>query len=91
MKTHLLEAGFVDVQMNASFNFYSSPQDLNFFYNMVKNWFLSPEVLEAAAKYGAATRELYDNIRAAHERWRADPAALVGIAYGEAVAANPAS
>ncbi len=86
LKTHLLEAGFADVEVSTSFNSYSSPGDLDYFYAMVKNWFLSPDVEEAAIKYGAATQGLFANIREAHEQWRAHPGALVGIAYGEAVA-----
>lgn len=86
LKAHLLEAGFADVRVNTSFNSYSSPQDLDYFYTMVKEWFLSPDMREAAIKYGAATQGLYDNIREAHEQWRAHPGALVGIAYGEALA-----
>ena len=89
LKTHLLAAGFADVQVSTSFNSYSSQRDLDYFYAMVKNWFLSPDVKEAAIKYGAATQGLYNNIREAHEQWRAHPGALVGIAYGEAVAYKP--
>ena len=86
LKTHLLEAGFADVQVRTTFNSYSSPEDLDYFHAVVRDWFLSPEIREAATKYGAATPELFDNIRKANERWRAAPGAIVGMAYGEAIA-----
>ena len=89
LKYQFLEAGFANIKANASFNFYTSPQDIEFFYNLVMGWFLSPEVIETAIKYGASTREMCDEIRRAHDLWKDHPAATVGVAYGEAVGVKP--
>ena len=89
LKTRFCEAGFANVLVSASFNVYTSPEDLEFFYNLVMNWFLSPEISEAAIKYGAATEEMCDELRSAHDLWKAHPGAMVGVAYGEAIAAKP--
>ena len=89
LNTHFLATGLANVVANASFNVYTSPEDVEFFYNLIRNWFLAPEITAAAIKYGAATEELCDDLRRAQELWKRHPGAMVGIAYGEAVAAKP--
>ncbi len=86
LKGRLTEAGFANVRVTASFNIYSSPDDMAYIYGMVAKWLLSPEISEAAIKYGAATQKLCDDIRAAYEKWLEHPGAFAAIAYGEAVA-----
>ena len=89
LKGHLAEAGFTNVQVSASFDLYQSPADIEFVYGMARRWFLAPERIEAAIAYGAATRELSDALAEAHARWKDDPAALVAVAHGEAIAGRP--
>ncbi|MDE2836106.1 MAG: methyltransferase domain-containing protein [Chloroflexota bacterium] len=89
LKGHVLEAGFTNVRVSASWDIYSTPDDIAFIYGVVNNWFLSPEVTEAAIKYGAATRELCDRIADAYSRWKDSPGAVFGVAYGEIVAGKP--
>ena len=89
LKRHFVEAGFADVLAGASFNVYSSEEDIGIFDSLASNWFFSPEVTEAAIKYGAATREMCDELHRAHNKWRAHPGAMIGIAYGYAVATKP--
>lgn len=89
MKGHLVRAGFAGVAMEGSFQFYNSPADIEWIFGFAKKWFLSPEITEAAIRYGAATRELCDSIAGAYEMWRDDPGAVCGIAYGEALASKP--
>ncbi len=89
MKEHILGEGFTDIQVNASFEIYSNPSEMDFVYNFFKSWFLSPEISEAAIKYGAATRELYDEINVTLDEWKDHPGALVGLALGEATATRP--
>ena len=89
MKDHLLEAGFANIRMSASFNTYNSPGEIAFLYNLASDWLLSSEITLAAIKYGAWTEELSKRLRAAYDRWKAHPAAFAGVAYGEAIANKP--
>ena len=89
MKGHLVEAGFESIWMRGSFDFYSAPADTDWVYGFANKWFLSPEITEAAIKYGASTQELCDAIAEAYEKWRVAPGAVCGIAFGEAIAAKP--
>ncbi len=91
LKSHLVKAGFSDIKVTLSSNLFSTPADVNFIYGFVQEWFLSPEITEAAIKYGAATREMCDEISAAYDRWKTDPGAVLSVAFGEVVANKPAS
>ncbi|MYH40881.1 MAG: methyltransferase domain-containing protein [Chloroflexi bacterium] len=89
LKARLIDAGFTNVQATASIATYSSPADVAFIHAAADQWFLAPEITEAAIKYGAATEELCDAIRDAYERWSRHPGAVCGVAFGEAVAGRP--
>lgn len=89
LKAHLIDAGFANVRATASFASYSAPDELAFIYGVVERWFLSPEIIEPAIKYGAATEKLCDDIRAAYAQWKEHPGAFTAVAYGEAVANKP--
>ncbi len=89
LKLHLKQAGFSDIEMSGSFDFYNTPEEINLFYGMVKGWFLGGDPAEAALKYGAATEDLLQQIGLALEAWRIHPGALVGIAFGRALAVCP--
>ena len=89
LKNHIIEAGFTNVRITASFDIYSTPADVAFIYEFANKWFLSPEIVEAAIKYGASTRELCDAISVAYGRWKDHPGAFAGLAFGEAVAGKP--
>ncbi|MCY4107854.1 MAG: methyltransferase domain-containing protein [Chloroflexi bacterium] len=89
LKGHIVEAGFDNVQITGSFDVYNSPRDVAFIYAFANQWFLSPEITEAAIKYGASTQELCDAIAVAYERWKDHPGALCGLAFGEVVANKP--
>ena len=91
LKTHVLNAGFTDVQATASFDVYSSPDDVEFIYRLADTWLLSSEITGAAIQYGAATRHLCEELRFSSELWREHPGALVGVAFGEVVATKPAT
>ena len=86
LKVHLKNAGFENVYATATFDIFSAPADVEFIYGIATQWFLSPEIAEAAIKYGAATRELCDAIGNAYARWREHPGAFLGVAYGETLA-----
>ena len=89
LKTHFIEAGFTNVQVTTSFDFYSRPSDITFIHALANNWFLGPEITEAAIAYGASTPELIERIRVAYERWKDHPGAVCAVAFGEAVAGKP--
>ena len=89
LKGHILAAGFEKVRATTSFDVHSAPADVAFIHAFANQWFLSPEITEAAIKYGASTRELCDRIRAAYDLWREHPGALCLVAFGEAVANKP--
>ena len=89
MKAHIIDAGFTNVRMTASFDIYNTPADIAFIYGLAHMWFLSPEITEAAIKYGAATEELCAAIGVAYDKWKEHPGALCGVAFGEAVAGKP--
>ena len=89
LKAHLVEAGFTNVQATATYDMYDSPADVAFIHALANQWFLAPEITEAAIKYGASTQELCDAIGEAYDRWKDHPGALCGVAYGEAIAGRP--
>lgn len=91
IKGFILEAGFANVRVTGAFNIYSTPEEIGYIHRVANEWFLSPEITEAAIKYGAASEELCNDIRIAYDKWRGHPAALAAIAYGGAVANKPFS
>ena len=70
-------------------NFYDTPKDIAFFYSVAKGWFLSPQVIGAAIKFGLATQEQFDKWSASLDEWKADPAASGGVPFGECLAFKP--
>ena len=91
MKGHILAAGFTDVHMSASFSVYTSPEGIASIYRLVSQWLLSPEIAEAAIKYGASSEKLVCDLKIAYDRWKEHPGALLSFAYGEAIAQKPLS
>ena len=91
LKAHILDAGFANPRITASFDIYSAPEDVLFLFGFASKWLLSPEITEAAIKYGAATEDLRNAITVAYDRWKEHPGALCGVAFGEAVANKPLS
>ena len=89
MKDHILNAGFANARVTGSFDIYSTPADVDFIYGLAQMWFLSPEITEAAIKYGAATEALCNAIGVAYDRWKEHPGAICGVAFGEAIANKP--
>ncbi len=89
LKGHILSAGFSNPRITASFDAYSAPEDVLFTFGFASKWLLSPEITEAAIKYGAATEGLVKAVRDAYDRWKDHPGAICGVAFGEAVANKP--
>ena len=86
-----LEAGFSDVRASASFDFFSSPEDIAFLHAFISDWFYSPDVIAAATKYGLATQQQFDEWRQALDQWKSHPEACGAFAFGEVIARKPQS
>ena len=89
LKARLIEAGFVDVTISAAVESYSTAEELDIFYRVVKQSFLDGEPAVAAKNYGAATNTLLQAVTVAFDEWRTQPGATAGIAFGQAIARNP--
>ena len=89
LKNAFIEAGFTDIRATASFDFFSTAEDIAFLHAFMGDWFFMPDVVAAAIKYGLATQQLFDDCRAALDEWSAQPGAIVALAFGEAIASKP--
>ena len=89
LKGLVLAAGFTNVQVTASFDFYDSPTDIAFVHQFATRWFLAPEMTDAALDYGATTEAENARIAEAYDRWKDDPGAFCALAFGEVIAATP--
>ena len=89
LKNQFIEAGFTGAQAGASFDVFSSPEDIAFLHGFVKDWFFSPRVIGAATAYGLATQEQFDEWDVVLEQWKAHPGAVGALAFGEAIATKP--
>lgn len=75
--------------MSASFETYSTPEQIAFMHFLITGWFLSPELMEVGVKYGVSTPQIWERISAAADRWKDAPEAIFAFAWGEAVANKP--
>ena len=89
LKSRLIEAGFTDVKASASFDVFSSSEDVAFLHGFIMDWFFMPRVIEAATAYGLATHEQFEEWRAALEEWKGHAGAVGAIAFGEAIGTKP--
>ena len=89
LKRALLDAGFVDVRATASFEPYSSDDDLAFLHGMITGWFFAPKTMEAAIKHGVATEAQFDGWRRSLDEWVKEPGACAAFAWGEALGRKP--
>ena len=86
MKSQVLEAGFGDIRATASFDVFSTPEQVAFFEAFVRDWFLAPNIVDITKKLGLATQEQFDNWDAALTGWKVHPGAFGAIAFGEVIA-----
>ncbi len=89
LKRAFLAAGFSDVQATASFDFFSSSEDVAFLHAFIMDWFYKPEIIEAATKYGLATHQQFDEWRQGLDEWKNHAGAVGGLAFGEAIGCKP--
>ena len=84
LKRLFIEAGFSDISASVSFEPFCTDEDIDFLHGFIIGWFLSPATVEAATKYGIATREQFDGWRRMLDQWKDTPGALAAFAWGEA-------
>lgn len=89
LKRRFLEAGFRDVQASASFDFFSSAEDVAFLHAFIMDWFYSADVVAIAVKLGIASQRQFDEWRVSLDEWKTLPGAVGAIGFGEAVAVKP--
>ncbi len=89
LKRHLLEAGFTDLRPTASFTSHTTADEVASFWAVIRDWFLSPEVRDAATEYGVVSRSHLQNLERAFTRWSTHPGAFSAFAYGECLARKP--
>ena len=74
---------------SASFDFFSTAEDVAFLHAFISDWFHSPDVIAAATKYGLATQQQFDDWRLALDQWKSHAGAVGAIAFGEVIACKP--
>ena len=89
LKSAFLEAGFTDIRAFASFDYFSTAEDVAFLRAFIDDWFYSPRVIEEAVQFGLASREQFAQWRQSLEDWRDHPGAFGAFAFGEAIATKP--
>ena len=89
LKNTFLDAGFIDIRASASFDYFSSEEDVVFLRAFIDDWFYSPRVIEAATQFGIATKEQFDEWRRQLDIWRDHPGAFGAFAFGEAIGVKP--
>ena len=89
LKGGLLEAGFSDIEVGASFETFATTEDVAFFHALSTGWFFNSDTVEAATKHGLTTREQFDDWRRAMDEWREAADAQAALAWGEAIGRKP--
>ena len=84
LKRLFMEAGFSDISASVLFEPFSTDEDIDFLHGFISAWFFSSGTVEAATKYGIATREQFDDWRRTLDQWKDAPGALAAFAWGEA-------
>ncbi len=89
MKLHLWRAGFVDIDISASFEVYHTPDEIDFYHAIIRQWFLDGGIADAAKQSGALSPEMMTEIARQLAEWWRDPGAVAGMAFGRALAVRP--
>ena len=89
LKNSLHTAGFSDIRVSASFDFFGTSDDVAFLHTFISGWFFLPDVITAATTYGLATHEQFDQWRTGLEEWKGHAGAFGAVAFGEGLASKP--
>ena len=79
LKNTFIEAGFTNVRATASFDVFSTPEDVAFLHAFVGDWFFSPRVIAAATAFGLVTQQQFDEWCVQHDEWKSHPGAVGGL------------
>lgn len=85
----LRDCGFSDFSRSMTFDTFAEEIDIERFYRLVTNWFLGPEIRQAARTYGVEGEHEAQRLAEQMQHWRSTPGALAAIAFGEALATRP--
>ena len=91
LRNKFQQAGFSDVRVGGSFTFFGTDEDVAFLHKFIMDWFYSPNVIEAATKYGLATHEQFDTWKQGLDDWKKAAGACGAFAFGEVIASKPQS
>ena len=89
VKRHLLNAGFANIRITASFDIYSTPADVAFIHRVAQMWFLAPEIMERRSGTSLLAEICATPQPTPMTGGRNTPALMYGVAFGEAVANKP--
>lgn len=89
LKHTFAEAGFVEIDASASFEPYSSTEDIDFYHAFASGWFFSSQTVEATTKHGIASFKQIERWRRLLDQWKDDMGAFAAIAWGEATGIKP--
>jgi len=89
LKRAFADTGFVDIHATASFETFTSAEDLTFLRGLIDGWFFAPVTMGAAIKLGLATQDAFDGWRDGLDRWKTEPGAFAAFAWGEAIGRKP--
>lgn len=86
---HLRESGFTDIRFSTVSQTYAEPHEVESLYDLVRGWFLSPQIMEPAQRYGVVLESDQQRLSADLDVWRDTAGAFAAFAFGQAVAVSP--
>ena len=89
LKRVLVEAGFQDIEASASFELYSTAEDIEFYHAFASDWFFSTQTVAALTKGSLASQEQVERWHTLLDQWKDEPGACAAIGWGEAMGRKP--
>ena len=89
LKAIFIDAGFSDIEISASFETFSTGEDIAAYHALTTGWFFDPDTVEVAVKHGLATRAEFDDWRRTLDEWKAASDAFAAVAWGQAIGFKP--
>ena len=83
------QVGFSDVKSSASYESFSTNEDVVFFQGFLRGWFFSEQTIGAIVKVGLATNQQIEVWRTVLDNWNTKQGAFSAIAFGEATGRMP--
>ena len=83
------EAGFTNIRASASFDFFSTPDEIDMLHGFLEQWLFSPYVLEMVTARGGDATQWREQWVSALGEWRNDPGAMGAFAMGECIGYKP--